>query len=94
VPNIASQIRMVRTDIKRTANNKNIRTRVKTDIKKVENLIAAGKIDEAEKAIVVAVSELDKAGGKGVLHKNNTARRKGRLVARLNKAKAAKPASA
>jgi small subunit ribosomal protein S20 len=94
VPNIASQIRMVRTDVKRTAKNKNIRSRVKTDIKKAENLIDAGKIDEAEKAVVVAVSELDKAGGKGVLHKNNTSRRKGRLVAKLNKAKVAKPASA
>jgi small subunit ribosomal protein S20 len=41
-----------------------------------------------------AIGQLDKAGVKGVLHTNNTARRKSRLVAKLNKAQGAKPPSA
>jgi small subunit ribosomal protein S20 len=93
VPNIASQIRQLRTDKKRTENNKNIRTRVKTDIKKAEGLIKAGKIEEAQKAVVEAVSQLDKAGVKKVLHKNNAARRKGRLVSKLAAAQKTKTAS-
>ncbi len=91
MPNIASSKRQIRTDARRTLRNKNVRTRVKTDIGKAERLIAAGKLDEAQKAVAAAASQLDKAGVKGVLHSNNTARRKARLVAKLNKAKGAKP---
>ena len=93
MPNIASQIRQVRTDARRTVRNKNIRTRVKTDIKKAEILIDDGKLEEAQKAVTLAASQLDKAAVKGILHKNNAARRKSHLVAKLNKAKAPKPAS-
>lgn len=93
MPNIASSKRQLRTDARRTLRNKNIRTRVKTEITKAEKLIAAGKLDEAQKAVAVANSQLDKAAVKGVLHSNNTARRKSRLVAKLNKAKAAESAS-
>ena len=92
MPNIESQKRQVRTDARRTLRNKNLRTRVKTEIGKAERLIAAGKMEEAQKAVAVAVSQLDKAAVKGVLHSNNAARRKSRLVAKLNKA--SKPAPA
>jgi small subunit ribosomal protein S20 len=93
LPNIASSVRQIRTDVHRTLRNKNIRTRVKTDIKKAEKMIETGKLDEAEKAVHNAVSQLDKAAVKGVLHKNNSSRRKSRLVAKLNQAKN-KPVSA
>jgi len=86
LPNIASSIRQVRTDKRRTARNKSARTEVKTVITKAENLIAAGKLDEAKTAVVAAGRTLDKAANKGVLHANNTSRRKARLVAKLNKA--------
>ena len=93
MPNIASQKRQVRTDERRTRRNKNLRTRVKTYISKTERLVAAGKLEEAQKAAASAVTELDKAAVKGVLHRNNAARRKSRLVAKLNQA-TKKPASA
>ncbi len=86
MPNIASSIRQVRTDEKRTARNKSARTEVKSVITKAEKLIAAGKLDEAKTAVAAAAATLDKAGNKGVLHKNNTSRRKANLVAKLNKA--------
>lgn len=92
MPNIASQKRQVRTDARRTRRNKNLRSRVKTDIGKAERLVAAGKMEEAQKAVAVAVSQLDKAAVKGVLHSNNAARRKSRLVAKLNKASRPAPA--
>ena len=94
MPNIASSKRQIRTDARRTLRNKNVRTHVKTEIGKAERLITAGKLEEAEAAVKIAVSQLDKTGVKGVLHSNNTSRRKARLVAKLNKAKAAKTTSA
>ena len=86
MPNIASSIRMVRTYEKRTARNKSVRTEVKSVITKAEKLISAGKIDEAKTAVAAAAVTLDKAANRGVLHANNTSRRKSRLVAKLNKA--------
>ena len=86
MPNIASSIRQVRTDEKRTERNKSVRTEVKSVITKAEKLISAGKMDEAKVAVKAATATLDKAANKGVLHSNNTSRRKARLVAKLNKA--------
>ena len=86
MPNIASSIRQVRTDERRTERNKSIRTHCKSTITKAEKLIAAGKMDEAKKEVTAAVSTLDKAGIKGVVHPKNAARRKARLIAKLNKA--------
>ena len=94
MPNIASSKRQIRTDARRTLRNKNIRTRVKTEISKAEQLIAAGKLDEAQEAVVIATRQLDKAAVKGILHSNNTARRKSRLINKLNKAKSAKQTTA
>ena len=87
MPNIDSSIRQLRTDVKRTARNKSIRTECKTNITKAEKLISAGKVDEAKKAVVTATSTLDKAAVKGVIHPNNAARRKARLTKKLNATK-------
>jgi len=43
-----------------------------------------GRLEEAREAVGVAVSALDKAAEKGIIHKNNAARRKSRLMRRLN----------
>jgi len=74
--------------------NKSVRTHCKSDIDKAEQLISAGKFDEAQAAVKAAARQLDKAAIKGVLHKNNASRRKSNLVAKLNKAQKAKTASA
>jgi len=44
----------------------------------------AGRMEEAHEAVLVAVSALDTAAEKGIIHKNNAARRKSRLMQRLN----------
>jgi small subunit ribosomal protein S20 len=87
LPNIESSKRQIRTDARRTNRNKSIRTGCKSSITKAEKLIAAGKTDEAKVAVLTATSTLDKAAGKGIIHPNNAARRKARLVKKLNSVK-------
>jgi len=58
----------------------------KTNITKAERLIFSGELEEAQKAVVAAISSLDKAAEKGILHANNAARRKSRLMKKLNAA--------
>jgi len=76
----------VRTAEKRRLRNKSARSRVKTKVSKAGKLIASGELDSALGAVVVAVSALDKAAVKGIVHANNAARRKSRLVRKLNSA--------
>ncbi len=77
--------KVARGSIRRQARNKAIRSKVKTAIDKAEKLIAEGKMDDAKKAVTTAVTALDKAVGKKNIHKNNAARRKSRLMKKLNK---------
>jgi len=69
--------------------NKPIRSSVKTYITKARRLILANDLDAAQEAVKQAAIALDKAAQKGVLHPNNAARRKSRLMKRLNAALAA-----
>ena len=70
---------------RRQERNKSIRSQVKTDIARAEKLISGGDLKAAQEAVTAAVSALDKAAGKKVLHGNNAARRKSRLLKKLNK---------
>ncbi len=70
----------------RRMQNKPVRTFCKTTISKTERLIVSGDIPSAEKTAVVAISALDKAAEKGIIHPNNAARRKSRLMKKLNSA--------
>lgn len=63
------------------ARNQMYRSQVKTAVKKAEQSIFSGTPDEA--SIRAAISLLDKAAVKGIIHKNNAARRKSRLVKKL-----------
>ena len=82
-----SALKVERRDARKAVYRGTVRSSTRTEIKKVRSLIAAGRLTEAEEALVPALSALDKAAEKGVIHKNNAARRKSRLVAALNKAK-------
>ena len=79
---------------KRHQRNKSIRSQVKTDIIRAEKLIFSGELEAARAAVTAAVSALDKAAEKKVLHANNASRRKARLVKKLNQIKAQPPAGA
>ncbi len=84
--NLKSALKRIRQDRKRTLRNSAIRSRAKTYVKKVNRLLAAGRVEEAAMAARQAASALDSAVVKGVIHSNNAARRKSRLMKKVNAA--------
>jgi small subunit ribosomal protein S20 len=82
--NIKSQIKRNRQNEKRRVNNRIDRGRARTFITKARVALATGEKTESAEAIRLAISTLDKAAQKGVIHKNNAARRKSRLMKQLN----------
>ena len=83
--NIKSAIKRIRVGEKKRVRNRPIRSALKTFVGKTRRLIETGQIDDAARAAVTAISALDKAAAKGIIHRNNAARRKSRLMQRLNK---------
>jgi len=88
LPRSNSVKKQVRVTEKRRLRNKSIRSLCKTNITKAERLIFLGELEAAQAAVVAAISSLDKAAEKGVIHPNNAARRKARLMKKLNQAMA------
>jgi small subunit ribosomal protein S20 len=74
---------------KKAQRNKPINSSVKTAITKARKLILQKDFDAAQEAVKEASVALDRAAQKGVIHRNNAARRKSRLVKQLNDALAA-----
>ncbi len=93
MPVTKSAEKQVRASERKRLRNKPIRSLCKTNITKAERLIFAGELETAQKAVVATISSLDKAVGKGVIHPNNAARRKSRLMKKLNQAKASPSAT-
>ena len=79
--NIKSQIKRIGTNNARAERNKGVRSELKT---RVKNAVATKGQDSNDEALILAVKKLDKAAGKGVIHKNEAARRKSRLMKKLN----------
>ena len=82
MPNIKSAEKRVLIIEKKTAENKAIKSRVKTYVKKVETAVANKEVEAANAALKEAIAEINKAGSKGVYHKNTCSRK----IARLSKA--------
>ena len=78
------QIKRERQDIKRRARNVSNMSRLRTQIKTVLELTDKEK---AQKEYTKAVSFIDKAAGKGLIHKNTAARRKSQITRHLNSLK-------
>ena len=89
--NTKSAEKRIRSNERKRQRNQMYRSRVKTLIRKAEETIFSGQ--PAEEAIRNAMSTLDKAAVKGIIHKNNAARRKSRLAAKLSKFQAAAAAA-
>lgn len=85
--NTKSAKKRIRSNERKRQRNMMYRSRVKTLIKKAELSIYSGAPDEA--LVREACSTLDKAAVKGIIHKNNAARRKSRLMKKFNAARAA-----
>lgn len=87
--NIKSSIKRARQAVRRREQNRYYGATARTYVKKVRAQIASGDLDTAETTLQQAYKALDKAAQNGVIHKNNAARRKSRLMKALNKAKSA-----
>jgi small subunit ribosomal protein S20 len=85
--NTISAKKRIRQNEKRSVRNRDVVTRSRTYVKRAWMAIDEGDFDIARESVEKAVSELDRAVSKGVIHPNNGARRKSRLMARLNSLK-------
>ena len=85
--NIKSQIKRNKQNERRHERNKAVRSELKTRVKSAITAAEAGGEDSVE-AVRQAISKLDKAAGKGIIHKNQASRRKSRLMARIAKIQA------
>ncbi len=94
MPVTKSAKKQMRVAEKNRVRNKSLRSLCKTNITKAERLIISGELEASQKAVVTAISSLDKAAEKGIIHPNNAARRKSRLMSKLNKAQALPSAEA
>lgn len=81
--NHKSAIKRIRINKRRQLRNRMIISKTRTELRKARESLAS-KHAEARKAVLEAIRVLDKAATKGVLHRNNVARRKARLMKRLN----------
>ena len=81
--NTRSAEKMIRVAERRRVRNRAVKSAVKTFIRKAERGIVAASEDSTV-LVVQAISRLDKAASKGVLHPRNAARRKSRLMKKLN----------
>ena len=77
-------MKRLRSSEKKRMYNKSYKSAAKTYVVLAEDLIFDNQLEEAEKVIRMATKALDKAAQKGVIHPNNAARRKSRLVKKYN----------
>ena len=81
--NTTSAKKATRKIARRTAINRNRRSRVRSFIRKVEEAIASGDLAVAQEALKAAQPELARAATKGVLHRNTASRKVSRLASRV-----------
>lgn len=82
--NSKSAIKRLRSAERRRLRNRAHRGRARTAVKRARLLINEGQVEQAREAVRAAVVALDKAAQKGIIRKNNAARRKSRLMRQFN----------
>ncbi|GIN38565.1 MULTISPECIES: 30S ribosomal protein S20 [Heyndrickxia] len=87
MPNIKSAIKRVKTSTESNAHNSAMKSTMRTAVKKFEAAVV-NKDENAKDLLATAVSQLDKAASKGLIHKNTADRQKARLMKKLNTANA------
>ena len=88
MPNIKSAKKRVKVIEKKTLRNNMIKSGYKSAVKKFEEAIANGNVEEAKVLLVDATKKIDQACSKGVIGKNTAARKKSSLSKKLNAAMA------
>lgn len=84
MPNIKSAIKRVSVIETKTARNNSIKSGYKSAVKKFEEAVAKGNVEDAKKAFTFATKKIDQACTKGVIVKNTAARKKSALSKKLN----------
>jgi small subunit ribosomal protein S20 len=84
--NLKSSMKRIRSSRRKAERNQIVRSTARTYVRRARRLIDEGQLEEARKVVQQAISALDKAAQKGVIHPNNAARRKSRLMNHLNQA--------
>jgi small subunit ribosomal protein S20 len=79
--NSRSARKRIRADLRKRERNRGVRSAVRTRISTARKALLSGESVNVEDALRAAVRELDRAGEKGILHRNNVRRRKSRLTA-------------
>ena len=87
MPKSTSAEKAARTAERKHQRNKSLKSATKTQLTQAVKLIEANKLEEAQKAVTLTISALDRDVKKGVIHHNTAARRKSRLTKKLNQAK-------
>ena len=82
--NIKSQIKRIKTNEKRRQRNKAVKSSVRTAIRKFREAADAGDRDTAVELMRAASRALDRAAGKGVIHRNQAANKKSAMAHRAN----------
>ncbi len=88
MPNIKSAIKRVSVIEKKTLRNNMIKSGYRTAVRKFEEAVESGDVNNAEALFVEATKKIDMACSKGVIVKNTAARKKSRLAKKLNAVKA------
>ncbi len=88
MPNIKSAIKRVRVTKTKNLQNRMVKSSVKTVLKKFDAAVATGDAAQVESMLRIASGAVDKAVGKGVIHKNAANRKKAQLARRAAAAKA------
>ena len=84
VANIKSQIKRNKTNEKARERNKAVKSELRTAIRQTRDAVAKGDKAAAEAALKSAAKKLDKAVGKGVIHKNQASNRKSAIAAQVS----------
>ncbi len=82
--NIKSAIKRNRTNERNRLRNVAVRTRMRTFIKRAMNAIESKDTEQVNQAVPTALSEIDRAASKGVIHPNSAARKKAMLQRRVS----------
>ena len=84
MPNIKSAIKRVSVIEKKTLRNNMIKSGYKSAVKKFEQALESGNIEEAKTLFSQATKKIDQACSKGVIVKNTAARKKSNMAKKLN----------
>lgn len=82
----SSAEKATRTAERKRLRNKATRSTIKTRLTRMDKLIESNDVEATRQAAVAAISTLDRAANKGTIHRNTAARRKSRLMKKINKA--------